>query len=50
MYTGDVKELVLTGDVQVHSTTMQARSDELTYFIDSGDFSAKGNVAVTLNR
>lgn len=50
MYTGDVKELVLTGDVQVRSTTMQARSDELTYFIESGDFSANGNVAVTLNR
>mgnify|MGYP003760027051 FL=1 len=48
-YEGQNRTLVLTGEVEIQGKTMQGRTDLLTYFLQSGDFLAQGNVRVTLN-
>ena len=48
-YTGGNRTLVLSGNIDISSDSMQGRSDALTYFLDTGDILARGNVQVTLN-
>lgn len=48
-YAGQNRTLVLDGDVEVTSTAMKGRADLLTYFLDTGDFLAQGNVRVIMN-
>lgn len=48
-YAGTKREVLLTGNVQLVGATMLAGSDTLTYFLESGDFFARGNVLVILN-
>lgn len=48
-YTGGNRTLVLSGNIEISSDSMQGRSDALTYFLDTGDILARGNVQVTLN-
>lgn len=48
-YAGTTREILLTGNVQLVGATMLAGSDMLTYFLESGDFFAQGNVLVILN-
>lgn len=48
-YAGQERTLVLDGDVQVRSTTLNGQADLLTYFLDTGDFLAQGNVRVVMN-
>lgn len=48
-YHGQNRTLVLTGDIGLEGETMRGRADMLTYFLDTGDFLAQGDVQVTLN-
>jgi len=48
-YLGQNRTLVLTGDIGLEGDAMWGRADILTYFLDTGDFLAQGNVQVTLN-
>ena len=48
-YTGRERILVLNGTVDLAGDTMQGRADSVTYFLDSGDFLALGDVQVILN-
>ena len=48
-YAGGNRTLVLSGNIDISSDSMQGRSDALTYFLDTGDILARGNVRVTLN-
>lgn len=48
-YTGLERILVLNGTVDLAGDTMQGRADSVTYFLDSGDFLALGDVQVILN-
>ena len=48
-YTGRERILVLKGTVDLAGDTMQGRADNVTYFLDSGDFVAQGDVQVILN-
>jgi lipopolysaccharide export system protein LptA len=48
-YTGQNRTLVLGGTVELTGESMQGRSDTLTYFLDTGDFLAQGNVQVIMN-
>lgn len=48
-YLGQNRTLVLSGPIDISSESMQGRADALTYFLDTGDFLAEGNVQVTLN-
>jgi lipopolysaccharide export system protein LptA len=48
-YTGRERILVLKGTVDLAGDTMQGRADSVTYFLDSGDFVAQGDVQVILN-
>lgn len=48
-YLGRERTLVLNGTVDLDGDTMHGRADTLTYFLDTGDFLAQGNVQVTLN-
>ena len=48
-YLGRDRTLVLSGSIDIAGDSMQGRADTLTYFLDTGDFLAQGNVQVTLN-
>jgi LPS export ABC transporter protein LptC len=48
-YLGQNRTVVLSGDIGLESDAMRGRADILTYFLDTGDFLAQGNVQVTLN-
>ena len=48
-YTGQNRTLLLGGTVELTGESMQGRSDTLTYFLDTGDFLAQGNVQVIMN-
>ena len=48
-YMGQNRTLILTGDIGLEGQTMRGRADMLTYFLDTGDFLAQGNVQVILN-
>jgi LPS export ABC transporter protein LptC len=48
-YLGAEQELVLAGDVDLTGQNMQARSDTMTYFLQSDEILAVGNVRVLLN-
>lgn len=48
-YLGQNRTLVLSGDIGIAGDSMQGRSDSLTYFLDTGEILATGNVQVTLN-
>ena len=48
-YAGRDRTLVLGGTVDLTGKSMRGRSDTLTYFLDTGDFLAQGNVQVIMN-
>jgi LPS export ABC transporter protein LptC len=48
-YSGRDRTLVMSGGSDIFSDSMQGRADALTYFLDTGDILARGNVQVTLN-
>ncbi|MGE4440365.1 MAG: LPS export ABC transporter periplasmic protein LptC [Desulfomicrobium sp.] len=48
-YAGRDRTLVLGGTVELTGESMRGRSDTLTYFLDTGDFLAQGNVQVIMN-
>ncbi len=48
-YAGRDRTLVLGGTVDLTGESMRGRSDTLTYFLDTGDFLAQGNVQVIMN-
>lgn len=48
-YMGKDRVLLLTGSIDISSDSMQGSADALTYFLDTGDIQARGNVQVTLN-
>ncbi len=48
-YDGRERIVILKGTVNLVGETMQGRSDTLTYFLDTGDFLAQGDVQVILN-
>lgn len=47
-YEGKNRTLLLGGTVNLTGRSMQGRSDTLTYFLDSGNFEAQGNVQVIM--
>lgn len=47
-YEGKNRTLLLSGTVKLTGESMQGRSDTLTYFLDSGNFEAQGNVQVIM--
>ena len=48
-YAGKDRTLVLGGTVDLTGESMRGSSDTLTYFLDTGDFLAQGNVQVIMN-
>lgn len=48
-YTGSEREIHLLGNVQLVDDSMLAGSDTLTYYLETGDFFAQGNILVILN-
>lgn len=48
-YLGPERKFVLSGNVELHGQTIQARSNVMTYLLESGDVVATGDVQVTLN-
>jgi len=48
-YSGKNRTLLLGGTVELTGESIQGRFDTLTYFLDSGDFRAQGNVQVIMN-
>lgn len=48
-YYGQNRTVVLSGDIGLESDAMRGRADTLTYYLDTGDFLAQGDVQVTLN-
>ena len=48
-YAGRDRTLVLGGTVVLTGESMRGSSDTLTYFLDTGDFLAQGNVQVIMN-
>ncbi len=48
-YVGQDRTLVLGGTVELTGESMRGSSDTLTYFLDTGDFLAQGNVQVIMN-
>jgi len=48
-YAGRDRTLVLGGTVELTGESMRGRSDTLTYFLDTGDFLAQGDVQVIMN-
>lgn len=48
-YSGRDRTLVMSGGADIFSDSMQGRADALTYFLDTGDILARGNVQATLN-
>ena len=48
-YAGQDRTLVLGGTVDLTGESMRGSSDTLTYFLDTGDFLAQGNVQVIMN-
>ena len=48
-YSGRDRTLVMSGGADISSDSMQGRADALTYFLDTGDILARGNVQATLN-
>ncbi len=47
-YEGKNRTILLGGTVELTGESMQGRSDTLTYFLDTGDFRAQGNVQVIM--
>jgi len=47
-YEGKNRTILLGGSVKLTGESMQGRSDTLTYFLDSGNFRAQGNVQVIM--
>lgn len=48
-YSGKNRSVLLGGTVELTGESMQGSSDTLTYFLDTGDFLAQGNVQVIMN-
>jgi LPS export ABC transporter protein LptC len=48
-YSGQDRTLLLSGAVELTGESMQGRCDTLTYFLDTGDSLAQGNVQVIMN-
>jgi hypothetical protein len=48
-YVGQDRILLLRGAVELTGESMRGRCDTLTYFLDTGDSLAQGNVQVIMN-
>lgn len=48
-YDGKSRTLLLGGTVELTGESMRGRFDTLTYFLDSGDFRAQGDVQVIMH-
>lgn len=48
-YLGAERKLTMAGDVDLTGRNMQVRSDAMTYFLESDEILATGNVRVLLN-